>query len=116
MGDVGSTFLGAVLSGLLLMESEWKGFFGILIISSPLLLDSFVCVIRRLIDKQNIFQAHKLHLYQRLHQSGLKHSQVSTIYILATAILGLGYISNNLNFLIILFFSVVFLGIWLDKK
>ncbi len=116
MGDVGSTFLGAVLSGLLLMETEWKGFISILIISSPLLLDSFVCVIRRLIDKQNIFQAHKLHLYQRLHQSGLKHSQVATIYILATAILGLGYISNKLNFLILLFFSVVFLGIWLDKK
>ena len=33
---------------------------------------------------ENIFKAHRTHLYQRLQQSGWSHAQVATTYIIFT--------------------------------
>ena len=38
----------------------------------------FIC---RLIRQENIFQAHRTHLYQRLQQSGWSHAQVASTYL-----------------------------------
>ena len=69
MGDVGSTFLGAIYSALLLHASTWFISFSSLS-SYSLFGDACICVLRRVWNRQNIFQAHRLHLFQRLHQSG----------------------------------------------
>ncbi|MBM5802133.1 MAG: glycosyltransferase family 4 protein, partial [Cyanobacteria bacterium K_DeepCast_35m_m2_023] len=76
MGDVGSTFLGAVLAGLVLQASSWPEAFGYLLVATPLLGDACSCVPRRLLAGQRVFQAHRLHLFQRLHQAGWPHARV----------------------------------------
>jgi Fuc2NAc and GlcNAc transferase len=46
----------------------------------PLVADAIYTLVRRLIRRENIFQAHRSHLYQRLQQSGWSHSQVASTY------------------------------------
>ena len=79
MGDVGSTFLGAIFAGLVLQASTWHQALGFLFVSTPLLGDALICVLRRLVAGHCIFQAHRLHLFQRLHQAGWSHSRVSLL-------------------------------------
>ena len=116
MGDVGSTFLGAIFAGLVLQASSWTSAFGYLLVATPLLVDACICVIRRLFDGQPIFQAHRLHLYQRLHQAGWSHSRVSITYISATALLALSMIFGGLPLALGLAVVEVFLGAWLDQR
>jgi Fuc2NAc and GlcNAc transferase len=94
MGDAGSTVLGAVIAIVLLQHSSnvstsWTH----LAISLPLLVDAIYTLVRRIMRQENIFQAHRTHLYQRLHQSGWPHAQVALLYISATCIIGLSLFS-----------------------
>lgn len=114
MGDTGSTFLGAVLAGLILKSGSFGNAISILIISSPLLLDSSMCVLRRFCFGQNIFKAHKLHLYQRLVQSGWSHAKVSKVYIFATAQLSIIYFIWGLSALLLFSLLLLIIGIYLD--
>lgn len=85
MGDAGSTFLGAVLVAVLLDCSSWQQVIGLLLVAMPLLADAGTCLLRRSLAGQPVFQAHRLHLYQRLHQAGWPHGRISLLYVLATA-------------------------------
>ena len=87
---------------------------GLFLILSPLLIDALFCVLKRLLDGQNIFRPHKLHLYQRLSQAGLSHSRVSSIYIMTTLILFISYQFYGLNALFISFLITLLIGIYLD--
>ena len=116
MGDVGSTFLGGIFALLLLQVPKLTDAFGLLLIITPLLGDSCICVIRRLLSGQMVFQAHRLHLYQRLHQAGWSHSHVSTLYITATALLFIVFLTSGLNCVFIFAAVEVLLGLWLDQK
>ncbi len=88
MGDVGSTFLGTCIAVCLLDPSDnyihtWSASAVIL----PLVTDTAYTIICRLLRKENIFQAHRSHLYQRLQQTGWTHQSVAIAYIsLTTAI------------------------------
>ena len=81
MGDVGSTFLGVVFAGLVLQASSWTQAFGYLLVATPLLGDACLCVPRRWLAGQRVFQAHRLHLFQRLHQAGWSHARVALTYL-----------------------------------
>ena len=89
MGDTGSLFLGSYLTSLIYSADNYIDIIKIILLASPLLLDSLVCIIRRLINKQNIFTSHKLHLYQRLVSSGINHSLVTIIYLLSIVFLAI---------------------------
>jgi Fuc2NAc and GlcNAc transferase len=90
MGDAGSTTLGLLIPVLLLVNANasepgsvtqaWAS----LVVIFPLILDAVYTLLRRAIAKENIFKAHRSHLYQRLHQNGLSHVQVSSLYLVAT--------------------------------
>ena len=114
MGDIGSTFLGGILAGSLIQVNNFESFLRIIIISSPLLLDAFVCLTRRFFAKQNIFYSHSLHLYQRLYRAGWSHSKVTIFYMIPTLILAILSIYGNLNLLITSLVSVIIFGIYLD--
>ena len=86
MGDSGSTFLGGIFFGVLLKLHDPITLIGVLLISTPLLGDAAICVIKRFFAGKNIFKAHRSHLYQRLQRAGFSHTKVSTIYILGTLI------------------------------
>lgn len=116
MGDIGSYFLGCVFSGILLTSKTWQEFLSIILLTSPLMLDALVCVIRRYFAGQNIFKPHKLHLYQRLHQAGFSHSKVAIIYMSATSLVSLFYIYQNLIIEIYSVIAIFLIGIYLDRK
>ena len=115
MGDCGSNYLGGLIFFCILSNGKYLIDFKAIFIILPILLDCSWCIIRRFINKENIFIAHKKHLYQRLNQYGLSHSNVSIIYItLCLANLLIAF-QNNLNiFILISLFEFLFF-IYLDK-
>jgi UDP-N-acetylmuramyl pentapeptide phosphotransferase/UDP-N-acetylglucosamine-1-phosphate transferase len=98
MGDVGSTYLGAVMAGVLLRAGHavlggagWGSLVALLLAALPLLADACSCLLRRLFAGQRLWQAHRLHLYQRLQQAGWSHGRVAGTYsgmTLGLALLG----------------------------
>ena len=81
----------------------------------PLIGDAFTCVLRRYFNGQNIFKAHKLHLYQRLCESGWSHQNVAIIYLSSTFVLVLSNLLGGLYSLIIMSGIIFLIGIWLDQ-
>ena len=80
MGDCGSQFVGFVLAVLALrlnstnpIETPLAAW---LILFAPFLHDVLYTLLRRLARRENIFQAHRSHLYQRLLIAGWTHGQV----------------------------------------
>ena len=116
MGDVGSTFLGGIYAFCVLNSYSWTNLIGLILVNTPLIADSSICILRRLFLGQNIFQPHRNHLYQRLYQSGWSHSKVSTIYIFSTVLLSITYIYGNIFSLIFLALLILYFGKILDSN
>ena len=115
MGDVGSTFLGAVFAGLVLQAISWPQALSCLLVATPLLADACSCVLRRLVDGQAVFKPHRLHLYQRLQQAGWSHSQVSIVYIAGTALLALAVLAGGLPAVLVMATAEIIAGLLLDR-
>ena len=116
MGDVGSTFLGALFGGILLQMPNWALSLECLFIASPLLADALICVIRRFFNNENVFNGHRKHLFQRLiDQRGLTHAKVSLIYIFGSMSCSISYFLGGIYFLIINLFLLLLIGIYLDQ-
>jgi UDP-N-acetylmuramyl pentapeptide phosphotransferase/UDP-N-acetylglucosamine-1-phosphate transferase len=89
MGDVGSAFLGftfAVLPLLVIQGTpNTANALGIPVAAVALVwcfvFDSGFTFLRRLFQGENVFEAHRSHLYQRLVISGYSHLKVTLIYI-----------------------------------
>lgn len=116
MGDVGSTFLGAVFFILVLQASTWLEALAYLLVATPLLADASLCVSRRFLAGQRVFQAHRLHLFQRLHQAGWPHARVSSLYIAATTVLSLALLCGGLPWVITFAAFELLIAIWLDQR
>ena len=116
MGDVGSTFIGAVFAGVVLQAPSWPEALGMLLVATPLLGDAFLCVPRRLLSGQPIWQAHRLHLFQRLHQAGWSHARVAGLYIAATALLASALCLVGWQLVISLALLELLVGVWLDQR
>jgi UDP-N-acetylmuramyl pentapeptide phosphotransferase/UDP-N-acetylglucosamine-1-phosphate transferase len=85
MGDVGSTSLGYTFAVLPLLSwqlsGQWSMLIGGALVVWPFIFDGGLTIIRRALRGENIFQAHRSHLYQRLVIGGWRHSTVSALYI-----------------------------------
>lgn len=86
MGDVGSAFLGYTFAVLPLMyyrttDSAVALPIGIFLLFI-FLFDGIFTIIRRLRNRENIFEAHRSHLYQRLNIAGQSHDQITSLYLL----------------------------------
>ena len=81
MGDVGSAFLGFILGALILAGAgrPWIAVAGVLALW-PFLFDATFTFLRRLRLRENVFEAHRSHLYQRLTTAGYSHGHVSLLY------------------------------------
>ena len=75
MGDAGSTYLGLIVVGAILNFDSIFKIINSLLILTPLYFDAISCIFLRLINNQNIFKPHKLHLYQRLYRAGFSKSK-----------------------------------------
>lgn len=86
MGDVGATFLGYSFAVLpLLFENHTpileNGLWFSMLVLWAFLADTGITMLRRALRRENIFQAHRSHFYQRLVISGWSHARVSALYI-----------------------------------
>ena len=117
MGDAGSTFLGVLYAGLLLETPSWIIALKVLTVATPLFLDAFFCILRRLVAKDNIFKPHRKHLYQRLvGQYGLTHANVSILYISASISLAFSAFIGGWNIIVLSLFLIIVIGYYLDRK
>lgn len=89
MGDVGAAFLGfsyAVLPVIAARDNPWLVLAGVLPLW-PFVFDAVFTFIRRLRSGENVFAAHRSHLYQRLVITRLSHRFVTLLYM-CLAIIG----------------------------
>ena len=86
MGDVGSAFLGYLLATLPLAAADPLPLAGpALLLVWPFLFDTAFTLVRRARRGEDLLQAHRSHLYQRLTQTGLTHAPVAAAYIVLAA-------------------------------
>ena len=94
MGDVGSTFLGFTFATLAIISSLYDTAHTSLLVIPMLLFhfiyDTFFTFLRRLIAKENVFQAHRTHLYQLLNRLGFSHTFVTLFYCAMAVAQGFG--------------------------
>jgi UDP-N-acetylmuramyl pentapeptide phosphotransferase/UDP-N-acetylglucosamine-1-phosphate transferase len=116
MGDVGSTFIGAVFCGLVLQEDSYPVMIQTLLIGFPIFGDAAVCVLRRCIGGEPIFKAHRKHLFQRLHQAGWNHRKVASMYILGIILLWVASKIGGPTLLTVAIASEGVIAFYLDTK
>ena len=130
MGDTGSLLLGIVLALLVVRLAQKSpnpaSLIGLLLVCSVYLWDSGFTLLRRLRRGENIFQAHRSHLYQRLAQLGLSHASITGLYLLLHLLmggLGLGYVrwANAMRAVILVFAGLTLMGFtmsvyWLERR
>jgi UDP-N-acetylmuramyl pentapeptide phosphotransferase/UDP-N-acetylglucosamine-1-phosphate transferase len=115
MGDVGSTYLGALFAGFAFQQQTEQDLFIFLLLAFPLFLDTSTCLIRRLISRQNIFMAHNQHLFQRLNQAKWSHAMISTLYSFAVIILVFARKLDNITLMIVFVMAELLVGVFLDR-
>ncbi len=92
MGDVGSAFLGYTIAAMpLLARPPGRGWLLPLTacVMWPFIFDTAYTLMRRLAKRENILEAHRSHLYQRLVIAGWSHQAVATLYGSLSAVAGL---------------------------
>ncbi len=88
MGDVGSAYVGFVISALPLLVARTgaidHGILPWLALSMIWLFvfDTVFTFCRRLVGRERVWRAHRGHIYQRLTISGKSHSYVALVYII----------------------------------
>lgn len=124
MGDVGSATLGFLLIVFALYSQQhdqmpmliWVMLYGVF------LFDATVTLLRRLWHKQRWYEAHKLHAYQRLHQSGFSHAMVLcattllNILIIALAMLAHFYVKWVGCFFLIECLLLIAYYLWVERR
>jgi len=116
MGDVGSTWIGAVFAGMVLQQpGPWEAI-SLLLVGFPLLGDALICVLRRLRAGQPVFQAHRLHLFQRLQRGGWPHAKVTLVYGGATMLLALARPFGGAATLMPLIGAEMLMALWMERN
>lgn len=82
MGDVGSTTLGFLFAVLPLSAARADDRLAVmgLLMVWPFVFDTLFTFLRRLKNREDVFSAHRSHLYQRLVISGYSHRFVTLMY------------------------------------
>lgn len=95
MGDVGSGPLGLlfVIGGALALEGARA--MVVFLPLFPLFLDALLTLVQRFQRGEKLTNAHRVHLYQRVVNSGVRHAVVSAAYALAAAVGALTAVAVN---------------------
>lgn len=93
MGDVGSAFLGFTFAALSVVGAEIDAarlsFYIVPLLLFHFIFDTFFTFIRRWLNGEPVYMAHRTHLYQLLNRMGLSHAQVSLCYWTLTVLQGI---------------------------
>jgi UDP-N-acetylmuramyl pentapeptide phosphotransferase/UDP-N-acetylglucosamine-1-phosphate transferase len=92
MGDTGSSILGllAGASSLWAARDNLFPFWAGLLVFSPFIVDASVTLLRRLLRRERVWEAHKMHYYQRLVQLGWGHKRTVLWEYALMLVCGLG--------------------------
>jgi len=108
MGDVGSGFLGFVLCVLMLATSQGKGIslWTWLILFGLFLVDATVTLMRRMIQREKWYSAHRSHAYQWLARQWGSHTRVTLLALAINVfwLLPIAYLSIRFSDVAWLFF------------
>ena len=100
MGDAGSIPLGFLAATIGLtgwQHGNWPWWFFPLVFS-PFIMDATITLLKRLIKKEKVWQAHRAHYYQRLVQSGFGHRFTALgeyVLMILCGLLGLWLIAQS---------------------
>ncbi len=90
LGDAGSVPLG-FLAGALgywgWYRDLWPLWFPILVFS-PFIADATVTLVKRLLRRERVWEAHRKHYYQRMVRMGLGHGRTALVWYVAMALAG----------------------------
>ncbi len=114
MGDVGSAFLGFMFATLPFVEfhTESRAPVAAVLLVWPFAFDTAFTLVRRIRRGENILEAHRTHMYQRLVIAGKSHRFVTLLYsvlFLIDAFVGYAYlifpgtVSSGVALLILVF-------------
>jgi UDP-N-acetylmuramyl pentapeptide phosphotransferase/UDP-N-acetylglucosamine-1-phosphate transferase len=90
MGDVGAVPMGFLAAGLGLAGWRldfWPGWFPVLVFL-PFIADATMTLAKRLLRRERVWEAHREHYYQRLHQLGAGHA--GTLVFFGVLMVGTG--------------------------
>ena len=116
MGDIGSTFLGALFVTALFQIKSLELFIAFILFSFPLFFDAFFCVIRRFFGGKVLYKPHRDHLYQRLVDNDFSTTKVSLLYMGSTFFIALNYVKFGLSAATISTIIIFLSGIFIDRK
>ena len=120
MGDVGSLPLGFLFAVLPLGLGP-KASFGVFVMGLALwffLADGTFTIVRRLMSREKIWQAHRSHLYQRLTVAGWAHSRIvlvvagGMVLVATAAVISVTKDSTWVQWATLTMACVLFLGYW----
>jgi Fuc2NAc and GlcNAc transferase len=98
MGDAGSTYLGFVIAVLALISvgAGWLTLMQWVILAAAFVTDATVTLVRRLLLRERIFEAHRRHAYQVLSRRWGSHRRVTLAFIAINVIwlLPLAYVAS----------------------
>jgi UDP-N-acetylmuramyl pentapeptide phosphotransferase/UDP-N-acetylglucosamine-1-phosphate transferase len=100
---------------VLQQSGPWEAI-SLLLVGFPLLGDALICVLRRLRAGQPVFQAHRLHLFQRLQRGGWPHAKVSFVYGGATMLLALARPFGGAATLMPLIGAEMLMALWMERN
>ncbi len=120
MGDVGSAFLGYTLAVVPLMYSRLdntgaKAPLAGLLLVWPFVFDTAFTFLRRLLKWENVFSAHRSHLYQRISSASSGHARVALIYAglaFAGVVLAQLWFTLGASVIVLVALPVLCLGLW----
>ena len=83
MGDVGSGFIGfGLIAGALASSSRGSvSVWTWLVLNGVFAVDASITLLTRLLRGQRIYEAHRLHVYQRLARRWSSHGRVTAVYM-----------------------------------
>lgn len=108
LGDTGSTFIGFTLASITVTANRFepRAFAFAALVYWPFILDTAFTLCRRLYHRENVFRAHRSHLYQRLLIAGFKAYNIDLLYIVFSSLGALIYLflwDSNFVSIMILF-------------
>ncbi|MEW5894435.1 MAG: glycosyltransferase family 4 protein [Candidatus Omnitrophota bacterium] len=121
MGDSGSYFLGFFIAGIALTDQRL--FVPVAMMLGVFIFDTVVTLIRRVLNRERWYQAHRSHFYQRAVKLGYSHAQVTLtlsfviLFLMASAVFylnGFGWMKKA-----IIIFTCLELGLlafWVNLK
>jgi len=116
-GDVGAVsiaFIFVFLIGLLIKATDNYAYLVLLLLYG---VDTILTLIHRILLRENIFEPHRKHLYQIMaNEMGLSHVAVSSIYLSTQAVISVGLLFFNVNYVYSAVALIIFIVSYLIIK